>query len=63
MQLVHLTTLTGEERGATFSPDGRQVAFTWNGEARANWDIYVKLIGSPEIKQLTTHPARELAPR
>ena len=63
MQLVHLTTLTGEERGATFSPDGRQVAFTWNGEARANWDIYVKLIGSPEIKQLTTHPARDLAPR
>ena len=23
----------------------------------------MKLIGSPEIKQLTTHPARELAPR
>ena len=63
MQLVALTTLTGAERGATFSPDGRQVAFTWSGEAQDNWDIHVKLVGSPDVRRLTTHPAREIAPR
>jgi Tol biopolymer transport system component len=63
MQLVALTTLTGAERGATFSPDGRQVAFTWSGEAQDNWDIHVKLVGSPDVRRLTTHPARDIAPR
>ena len=31
----------------SFSPDGNQVAFSWNGEKQDNFDIYVKLIGSP----------------
>ena len=63
MQVVALTTLTGNERGPTFSPDARQVAFTWNGEAQDNWDVYVKLIGSPEVRRLTMDPRRDLAPR
>lgn len=63
MKLVTLTTLNGMERGATFSPDGRQFSFTWNGEAEDNWDIYTKLIGSPDVRRLTTHPDRDVAPR
>ena len=63
MQLVAITTLNGMERGATFSPDGRQVSFTWNGEAEDNWDLYTKVIGTPDVRRLTTHPDRELAPR
>ena len=63
MQLVALTTLNGMERGATFSPDGRQVSFTWNGDGEDNWDLYTKVIGSPDVRRLTTHPDRDLAPR
>jgi Tol biopolymer transport system component len=63
MQLVPLTTLTGYESGATFSPDGSQVAFAWDGEQQDNSDIYVKLVGSTEVRRLTTDPARDFAPQ
>lgn len=63
MRLVPLTTLTGMERGSAFSPDGKQIAFTWSGEAQDNWDIYVKLIGSSDAMRLTTDGDRDLAPR
>ena len=36
-------------RAPRFSPDGEQVAFAWNGEKQDNWDIYVKMIGSPDV--------------
>src|ERR1700730_3223197 len=41
----------------------RMVAFTWNGEKRDNFDIYVKLIGTggPPLR-LTTDPARDYGP-
>ena len=57
MRLVQLTTLTGEAWGATFSPDGNQVAFNWNGEKHDNMDIYVTMIGSSDLRRLTTNPA------
>jgi len=63
LSVVPLTTLTGFERGVTFSPDGRQFAFTWSGENQDNWDIYVQLVGAGEMRQLTSGPARDLAPR
>lgn len=62
-QLVRLTTLAGMERGGSFSPDGRQVTFTWSGEAQDNWDIYVKLVGSADVRRLTTHADRDIAPK
>lgn len=55
-RVVPLTTLTGIERDPTFSPDGEQMAFRWNGETQDNADIYVKMIGSPEVRRLTTAP-------
>lgn len=61
-QLVPLTTLHGWEWGPTFSPDGEQVAFEWGGEASDNTDIYVKMIGSPEVHRLTTDPAPDVNP-
>jgi Tol biopolymer transport system component/DNA-binding winged helix-turn-helix (wHTH) protein/predicted Ser/Thr protein kinase len=42
---VPLTTLPGAEWSPTFSPDGSQVAFAWNGEKQDNVDIYVTVIG------------------
>ena len=59
---VPLTSYPGVETSPSFSPDGNQVAFSWNGEKRDNYDIYVKLIGSPTPLRLTTDPARDVAP-
>lgn len=42
---IPLTTLPGAEWSPSFSPDGSQVAFSWNGEKRDNVDIYVTVIG------------------
>jgi Tol biopolymer transport system component/DNA-binding winged helix-turn-helix (wHTH) protein len=63
MHVVPLTTLAGSEFGPTFSPDGNQVAFAWDGEEQDNSDIYVKLVGSSEIRRLTTDPANDVAPQ
>ena len=62
MRVVPLTAMSGSEYGGAFSPDGRQVAFAWNGEAQDNRDIYVKLVGSSEVRRLTTDPGIDLAP-
>jgi Tol biopolymer transport system component/tRNA A-37 threonylcarbamoyl transferase component Bud32 len=61
-RLVPLTSMRGEEPGATLSPDGDQVAFAWNGEKQDNFDIYVKMIGSSEMRRLTTDPAWDIMP-
>jgi len=59
---VPLTTFTGREAMPTWSPDGKQVAFVWNGESQDNADIYVKLIGSGPPLRLTTDPAADYSP-
>jgi Tol biopolymer transport system component len=56
MRVVPLTTLTGWEYEPTFSPDGTQVAFRWGGEKDDNQDIYLKIIGSNEVRRVTTDP-------
>jgi Tol biopolymer transport system component len=60
--LVPLTSTPGEKMSPTFSPDGTQIAFAWNGEKGDNWDIYVKMIGSVELHRLTTDPAVDSHP-
>jgi Tol biopolymer transport system component/tRNA A-37 threonylcarbamoyl transferase component Bud32 len=57
-----VTSMRGSEEAATLSPDGEQVAFTWNGEKEDNYDIYVKMIGSSEMLRLTTDPAVDIMP-
>ena len=39
------TASPGFEVQPTFSPNGNEVAFAWNGEKEGNFDIYRKLIG------------------
>ena len=58
-----LTSYEGSERDATFSPDGTQIAFSWDGESQQNRDIYVKLIGPGPPLRLTTNPAIDEYPR
>ncbi len=57
---ISLTRLAGYEINGALSPDGKQVAFTWNGGG--NFDIYVKTIDSGEIRRLTTDPGHDLHP-
>ena len=57
LMVVPLTSYPGEESSPSFSPDGNQVTFSWNGEKEDNYDIYAKLIGSPKPIRLTTDPA------
>jgi serine/threonine protein kinase/Tol biopolymer transport system component len=61
-QLVPLTTLDGYEWFPTFSPDGEQVGFQWHGEKGDDSHIYVKMLGSAEVRRLTTDPAPDGAP-
>ena len=61
-EVVPLTSYAGFEASPSFSPDGNQVAFSWNGEKQDNFDIYVKLIGSPTPVRLTTDPAEDVSP-
>jgi len=60
---VPLTSYPGEQITPSFSPDGNQVAFSWNGDNQDNYDIYVKLIGSGTPLRLTTDLARDFLPQ
>jgi Tol biopolymer transport system component/tRNA A-37 threonylcarbamoyl transferase component Bud32 len=57
-----LTGMRGLEDWPAWSPDGRQVAFTWGGEKGDNEDIYVKIVGSSEVHWLTTDAAVDTLP-
>ena len=57
-----LTTLPGAETLPAFSPDGNTVAFSWNGPAEDNRDIYVQMIDSGEPLRLTTNPNFDTGP-
>ncbi len=56
------TTSPGFEVQPTFSPDGNEIAFAWNGEKEDNYDIYRKLIGPGEPLRLTRDPAWDHSP-
>jgi Tol biopolymer transport system component/DNA-binding winged helix-turn-helix (wHTH) protein len=57
-----VTSLAGTEDQAAFSPDGRQVAFVWDGGNEDNSDIYVKLLGAEQSLRLTTNAAADTDP-
>jgi serine/threonine protein kinase/WD40 repeat protein len=59
---IPLTAYPGSERHPSFSPDGNQVAFDWNGEKQDNYDIYVKLVSGGAPLRLTTSPAEDTFP-
>lgn len=57
-----LTAYPGTEYFPTLSPDGRSLAFLWNGQ-EDNYDLYVRPIDSDSPRRLTTHPSPERSPR
>jgi Tol biopolymer transport system component len=66
MRVVPVTSLNGTELWPALSPDGEQVTFSWNGEQAAKgtnrgfdeFDIYLKLVRSSDLRRLTTDPGR-----
>jgi len=63
LQPIPLTSFAGREISPSFSPDGNQVAFSWNGDKQDNYDIYVKLIGFGPPIRLTTDPGTDAYPK
>jgi Tol biopolymer transport system component/DNA-binding winged helix-turn-helix (wHTH) protein len=60
--ITPITSLAGTEDQAAFSPDGKQIAFVWDGGSEDNGDIYIKLLGAEQPLRLTTDPAAETDP-
>jgi DNA-binding winged helix-turn-helix (wHTH) protein len=49
LHVVPATSYPGRETTPTLSPDGSQIAFSWDGENGNNLDIYVKLVGENRL--------------
>jgi Tol biopolymer transport system component len=62
MRTIPFTSFPGREEWPAFSPDGKQLAFSWNGEKEDNFDIYVKLIDAGAPLRLTNHPGIDSSP-
>lgn len=63
LSIYHPTPLanaSSTEYWPAISPDGKFVAYGWQGDEQDNWDIYVKQIGSSTTKRITRNPATEL---
>lgn len=57
-----LTSEPGLVASPTFSPDGLQIAYAWNGSRQDNYDIYIKKLGSQQATRLTKSPEVDFNP-
>jgi DNA-binding winged helix-turn-helix (wHTH) protein len=55
-------TSVGEKYSPSLSPDGRQLAFGWNGGSGSYFSIYMKLIGTEEPLRLTRQESVDYNP-
>jgi serine/threonine protein kinase/Tol biopolymer transport system component len=60
--VVPVTTYPGSQMYPSFSPDGKQIAFSWDGEKGDKFSIYVKLLGETNALRLTTSPTGDYYP-
>ena len=58
IHIVPLTSLPGIARTPALSPDGERVAFFWNNETPAKWNLYVQMVGGEKPLQLTSAATR-----
>jgi Tol biopolymer transport system component len=61
---VPFTSLPGQEIAPTFSPDGNEIAFAWNGETGATdqFNLYVKSLASERLVRLTRRSSGRITP-
>src|SRR5258708_6838263 len=59
---VPLTSSGGYIRNPSFSPDGSQVVFVWNGPREGRCNLYVKLIRSNDLLRLYDQTSAEGSP-
>jgi Tol biopolymer transport system component len=62
LNAVPFTTYPGSEVEPSLSPDGKQLAFAWNGEQEHNFDVYVKNIETGQRQRLTGDSANDRCP-
>jgi serine/threonine protein kinase/sugar lactone lactonase YvrE len=62
LRMTPFTTLQGAETQPAFSPDGSQIAFVWNGEDENSKSIYIKTIGSDQVRRLTSSSLEDSSP-
>ncbi|HYO80365.1 MAG TPA: protein kinase, partial [Bryobacteraceae bacterium] len=60
--IVPLTSYPGDETQPAFSPDGKRLAFVWEGESAGHSDIYIKPVRGAGMERLTTNPAEDVSP-
>jgi serine/threonine protein kinase len=59
---ITLTSFSGVKSHPALSPDGKHLAFDWDGEHQDNTDIYVTLAGGRTPLRLTRNSAADLYP-
>ncbi len=57
-----VVTSVGEKYSPSLSPDGKQLAFAWNGGTGWHFSIYVKLIGNEEPLRVTRQRSIDFNP-
>ena len=62
LRTVPVTSAAGDAISPVFSPDGREIAFVWDGSDRKGYDLYVQLIGADLPLRLTYHQRGLIGP-
>jgi Tol biopolymer transport system component/DNA-binding winged helix-turn-helix (wHTH) protein len=52
-QIVPVTSAPGDAIFPVFSPDGREIAYIWDGPERRLYDVYAQLVGADRPLRLT----------
>ena len=63
MRPVPITSYEGVEYDPSLSPDGREVAFMWDGLDRDHFNLYAQAVKDGVPRRLTNNPLAESSPR
>lgn len=53
LRTIPITSAAGDAISPVFSPDGREIAYVWDGSDRKGYDLYIQLIGAQLPLRLT----------
>lgn len=62
LKVLPFTSFPGKEADPSFSPDGKMIAFSWNGYDGENFDIYIKSFDATEPIRLTSDLGADRSP-